>query len=86
MRRHAKNIGRYFVQYFRNRCYTFLNFLCGEILYTLYIYVVWNYEVRSMKDIFFQNGSLKIIFLFNDIVVQNSINFFYGSFSTKMNC
>ena len=29
-------------------------FLCGEILYTLYIHIVWNYEVRSMKDIFFK--------------------------------
>ena len=38
-----------------------------------------------MKDIFFQNGPLNN-FLFNDIVVQNSINFFYGSLSTKMNC
>ena len=39
-----------------------------------------------MKNIFLQNDNLKIIFLFNDIVVQNAINFFYGSFGTKMNC
>ena len=51
---------------------------------------IYIYSLKLFSQIydrhFFQNDHLKIIFLFNNVVVQNSINLFYGSFSTKMNC